>query len=541
MINLSSGLNSLSGNQANRNVGGGSIFVDASIVKRLKESGYSATATAYSLKDVEQGKFAISQMQVVGGKSIPTLADGAGNTYVVDERENIYLLGRSRINPNEGVPYNGPTASEPNSTSVGVGISAPTGGTNVFIDNQQRVPPDPPIYTVPPINNPGGNTGIPPIITYPEPPLPSNPIGSGNIYGNFNIDDIVPNQQELVTRALWSNNIGNLISYYTSSMMTPSQKLYYLEVWNSNSQDSCNANAQFDIAYGHIFGSGSDDFGGQIEDTPTRAVYNQNRLLTIGGDQPAFIINGNTAESIYVINVKRARMLEAIDKGSVELNLAPLNRAAFGGAPQFYTGSNVGVKSGITGANCIRIIDDSSLNPAKMVQNGEMYQLVSGSIEDGIFNPSNPVVYGLIFRRTGIMVLDANMLDASASFGTVTVREKEGYNAQKLFTSISGAALLTDTSGDRLGFKGRATEKVKSTHYFVRVKNAEYNFSNNPSFVTGSEGDLRYTSMYNDPKVYITTIGLYNNNKDLVAVAKVSQPIQKAFTKEALIEVKLEF
>ena len=107
---------------------------------------------------------------------------------------------------------------------------------------------------------------------------------------------------------------------------------------------------------------------------------------------------------------------------------------------------------------------------------------------------------------------------------------------------ISGSALTTNpTTGDPFGFVARNSEKVTSTHYFVRVKNAEYNFSNNPSYVTGSVGQLAQTTFVNDPKTYITTVGLYNDNHELLAVAKLSKPLLKSFQRESLIRVKLDF
>jgi hypothetical protein len=187
------------------------------------------------------------------------------------------------------------------------------------------------------------------------------------------------------------------------------------------------------------------------------------------------------------------------------------------------------------------LIDDSSVNPATIKQSGEVYNIVSGTLEDGIFNPTAPVIYGQLFKRKGIIVLNGDMLDASASYGTSKARELDGDNARRFFISISGSGRFRDASNDQLGFTGRGSEKVKSTHYFVRVKNSDYNFSNNPTFVTGSEGDLRHGDMYGDPKTYITTIGLYNTNKDLVAVAKLSQAIKKSYKEEALIKVKLDF
>jgi len=47
--------------------------------------------------------------------------------------------------------------------------------------------------------------------------------------------------------------------------------------------------------------------------------------------------------------------------------------------------------------------------------------------------------------------------------------------------------------------------------------------------------------MINAPQAYMTTVGLYNDNNDLLAVAKLSQPLLKDFTKEALVRIKLDF
>ena len=90
-------------------------------------------------------------------------------------------------------------------------------------------------------------------------------------------------------------------------------------------------------------------------------------------------------------------------------------------------------------------------------------------------------------------------------------------------------------------FAARGSERVFATHYFCRLKNAEYNFSNNPTFTTGSQGQFAHPSMYKDPIAYITTVGMYNDNNELLATAKLSKPLLKSFTREALIRVKLEF
>jgi hypothetical protein len=485
--------------------------IDSGLIDRLRETGKSIIPTDFDAEQLKQT--ATAGVQGVVGGSLPVFKDATGRDYVVDEKNIVY-----EVDPRKDT-----------------GISAGTG----FVSNGTT-----------PIRTAGGGLALPlpPTTTFNTPPAggggiilpPGAGVGSGKLFSIFTTDDVVPNQQETVTRALWTGNVGTLTTFFTSSAQTATQKEYYLEIYNSSSITSCNSEAQFSIAYGNRFGSGSVDQGGQIEDTPSRAIYGQYRLLCLDSTDEAFIFNGETANSIYVINVNRARMLESLDEGNVELNLAYLSGSQYTAVSgsNTYTGSVIGLAGN---GSVLRLIDDSSINPATIKQSGEVYNIVSGTIEDGIYNSTNPVIYGQLFKRKGIIVLNGDMLDASASFGTAQARELDGDNVRRMFISISGSSKYTDGSGDPLGFQGRGSEKVKSTHYFVRVKNSDYNFSNNPTFVTGSEGDLRHGDMYGDPKTYITTIGLYNTNKDLVAVAKLSQAIKKSYKEEALIKVKLDF
>ena len=142
-----------------------------------------------------------------------------------------------------------------------------------------------------------------------------------------------------------------------------------------------------------------------------------------------------------------------------------------------------------------------------------------------------------MYPQFGIIVLSAAALDTSASLGTVRTSNTNAQNHGKLFTAISGAAFEDSANG----FQARSEEEVKSTFFFVRAKNAEYNFSNNPSYVTGSNGKLNQQTFVGDSKSYITTVGLYNNDNELLAIAKLSKPLLKSFSNEILIKVKLDF
>jgi len=473
--------------------------VDASIISKLQDAGYQLTPVGAGVDNLRNTQGA--RKELLPGASVPGYQDSSGNFYVVDERNTIHDVRTLPVPPTMGIP-DGPTR--------------------------------------PPISNPLPPSPGPISPTPPQGPPPGGTIGSGKIYSRFESGDIIPNQQETVTRALWSNNVGNLLTFYTSSAQTATQKRYYYEIFNSAST-ACGAEAQFSVAYGHRLGSGSADEGGQVNDTPSRAIYGQYRGLCLDGDTKKFVIDGSSTDHIYVINVNRARMREYLDEGNIEVNIAHLSGSQYvagGNANDTHTGSAVKLAGN---SRVIRLIDDSKINSATVGTSGEVYNMVSGSIEDGVYNSSNPHIYGLMYRRLGIIVFDANKLNLSASFATVTGSEVAGDNAFKLYTAMSGAALFTDASGDRLGFQGRSAEKVKSTYYFCRIKNSEYNFSNNPTFITGSEGDLAQPTFINDPKVYITTVGLYTPRKELVAIAKISKALKKSFTKEALVQVKLDF
>ena len=90
-------------------------------------------------------------------------------------------------------------------------------------------------------------------------------------------------------------------------------------------------------------------------------------------------------------------------------------------------------------------------------------------------------------------------------------------------------------------FQLNSQETISSDYIFTRARNSEFNYTQNPTFISGSTGEVIYDEFINNPQTYITTIGMYNDSNDLLAVAKLSRPLLKDFTKEALVRVKLDF
>ena len=340
--------------------------------------------------------------------------------------------------------------------------------------------------------------------------------GSGKVYTAFTIEDVVEGSTERVTRGLWSNNASELTSFWSSSYQSSTQKQYYYEIYNGDPTVSTNY-AQFSVAYGHTDGSGS---YGQNEDSPSNAIYSQLQQVLLPSNQRVFTFNGVTSRDVYAITLNRARLKDKLDPGNWEL-----------------------VLSGSAGET-LRLIDDSGDVNQTGDSTATSYNIVSGSLLNGVY--STDVVYGSVFPQQGILVMSATALDASASFNTERSASsvvpslaggEDRHNHRRLYLAMSGAAAANSSDG----FQARNEEAVKSTFFFVRAKNGEYNFSNNPSYVTGSNGQMKQATFVGNPKTYITAVGLYNNDNELLAVAKLSKPILKSFSNEVLIKVKLDF
>lgn len=327
--------------------------------------------------------------------------------------------------------------------------------------------------------------------------------------------DISQNQKEVLSAPLWSKSQAVLSGIYTSSAQSVNQKRYYYEIFNSQSNIQ-GAEPQFSIAYGDAAGSGSStgSSGQNLYDYPTKAIYSQYRqILLSSGDTSFTFAGGESSDYIYVINVNRSRFKDRMDTKTWQLTLSG------------------------SGLNYITLIDDSTSSTTELAQQGgRVYNVRSGSIANGIYT-ADTTPWGLFYPDRGVIVLNGQALDASASFNTQRVPATgSGFdNTLKLFTSISGAISAN------YPFQGRTSEVISSTYYFVRLLNGEYNYSTNNTFISSSSGVIKYDSMVTDPQVYITTVGLYDENQELLAVAKLSKPVKKSFDRELVIKVKLDY
>lgn len=352
-------------------------------------------------------------------------------------------------------------------------------------------------------------------------------------FGIYNTEDQVLSSDAVVS-PMWGNNSSTLTAYYSSSAqeLTNTGK-YFLGIYQENLSSNPLAEEQFAIAYGHVSGSGSGYYNPMvIGATPTRNIYGQFRSLIYGDENSSFSFGTSTQTSkdIIVISVDRARFKESFSPGSFFLSLQ-------------------------SGSNKIGLVDDSTVTTVSTyIGSSRVYQILSGSVNPNtqVSSPSssNYTVsgsYGMIIPDEGLIILNPRALalapgplggigaifDERTSTSAITYFQSNAqfnFNNRMIFNMLQ----LAPT------FSLQSYETLSSRYFFTRVKNAEFNYTTNPTIIDNN-GNLLYTQLIYNPQTYITTVGMYNETGDLLAVAKLNKPLVKDFTKELLLRVKLDF
>ena len=342
---------------------------------------------------------------------------------------------------------------------------------------------------------------------------------------SLNTSDFVVSADS-ITSTLWTGGVPTLNNFFTSS--ATSSFNFFFDVFQTSSVRS-DAEVQFSIAYGEVEGSGSAPFNNLVTgSSPSKVSYGQYRTLVNGDENTNFSFGtGNTdSRDIYVLNINRARYKEKIFPGTFNL-----------------------VLSGSDGTNPARIqLTDNSKDVTALTftDAGRVFDIVSGTngsavttaVTGGItagLTPSGS--YGKFLPDVGLIILNPRALALSQSLGGVGLTINDDLtdtamvaNNSNLYESIK----LAQT------FSLNSEETITSDFVFVRVRNTDFNYSTNPSMISGS-GEFVHSSLINNPQTFITTVGLYNDANELLSVAKLSKPLVKDFTKEALVRVKLDF
>ncbi len=374
------------------------------------------------------------------------------------------------------------------------------------------------------------------------------------IYKAFNpAEDIIGGKTKLKTFPIWSDrptdvdtNPESILGTSTNPMYTSSAETaswegnYYYNIYNDDADVNLNAEPQFSIAFATTRSIQLETqlgIGDEYKYTyPSRAIYAQFLSTleqnTIANTDKLFKIQptpGDTSLSdikvAYIISIARSRIKDKIELDTWQLNLSGSGKNSGSLLTLINaTGSYIGAKS-------VPIVI------------GALEQVESEYTMSAQYTSSYGTQMGLFYPQHGVFILDAIKIHnyiGSCSAGY----NPEDYTGSKL-TYAPSSSLLNFWELLKKGkyFRARTTENVQSTHYFCRIKNYEFNYSTNPTWVSGSNNEI-LDSFYTEPRTFITTVGLYDGDSDsgqLVAVAKLSRPIPKDAESEALIKVMLSF
>lgn len=327
-----------------------------------------------------------------------------------------------------------------------------------------------------------------------------------------------------VTAPAWSNNVTTLTSFFTASANLTGS--YYIDVYNTTFTSNT-ASVQFSIAYGRENGSGSAPLNSLVPaNTPTRINFGQYRNLIYGDAESAVNFGGlNTNSSdLIAIQIDRNRYKESLFPGTFNI---------------FLSGS---------GTALVRLTDNSNqVSTITYVDGGRVFDIISGSngvattataLSGGTKGYTASGSYGLFLPDIGLILLNPRALQLGSAAGGIGLVLASGSTISDSTTNNENIYQAINKGGN---FALNSQETISSDYIFVRIRSQEYNYTTNPSIISGSTGELIYSNFINSPQTFPTTVGMFNDNNELLAVAKLSKPLTKDFTKEALIRVKLDW
>ena len=278
-------------------------------------------------------------------------------------------------------------------------------------------------------------------------------------------------------------------------------------------------------------------------------IYNQMAQVLAGYDHTGSVFRfdqggetidtGVKMDDVYFINFSRLLVKDEIKKGTFELEL---------GVQQGFD-HNVGASGGATFNKRIKITDASGSNAFKVNspagEYGILYATASTHHAANLIQENNYMEVGLLYYQAGVAVISGSV------FGGHAHGVLQGSASCELAADISGSGFkaITGSTIDTMadGLRNRIyniqfnnTTELNSTIYFCRINHNEFNYSTNPTFTSGSQIVVKADK--NDTSTtYITTVGLYNANDELLAVAKTSEPLVKTPEDELTIRVRLDY
>lgn len=311
---------------------------------------------------------------------------------------------------------------------------------------------------------------------------------------------------------------------------------------------SSSANHIFDITTGYSSES-SLSGASNTQNSKKINIYNQMAQVLMGYDETGsvrrfdedgdIIAGGTKINECYFVNFARILTKDEIKKGTFEMELI----------------TSDGFAHGADSAERIKITDfsgsDGYFVNSPAGEYGVLFATASAGTDTLAANQYYKV--GLVFYQAGVAVISGSIFSDAAdggilnnSKGTVTFSPAGAITTGFNTTTGSTIEVMAQNLRNRTyNLQFNNTTELNSTIYFCRVNNTEFNYSANPTYLSTSNGPseivVKDGSPANSPVSYITSVGLYSPDNELLAVAKVSEPLKKDPSNELTLRVRLDY
>jgi len=277
-------------------------------------------------------------------------------------------------------------------------------------------------------------------------------------------------------------------------------------------------------------------------------IYNQMAQYLVGYDETGSIkkfvqpVTGDTMLGCYFLPLSRLLTKDEIKKGSFTLEL---------GVSGSYT------QGGTTFEKRVKLIDHSGSNGYHVDSPAGEYGVLYGTTSVGatkmftdetLGDATTMPAVGLIYYQAGVVVLSGSVFMKTADGGHLVNADPASLEMGTSFSTtgfhaVTGSTIEVMAASLRnriYNISFNNTTELNSTIYFCRAGHGDFNYSSNPTYLSGSTIRVK-TRASDTPVSYFTTIGLYSADNELLAVAKVSEPLRKDPTSEITLRVRLDF
>ncbi len=348
---------------------------------------------------------------------------------------------------------------------------------------------------------------------------PLNPATDISVTRTF-LHEVLPMTGSILSGTYNDDNIKN----YTHGMFQSVYDYPYL---------SSSANHIFDITCGYDESTAALSSSANIQNAKKINMYNEFAQVLLGFtgsnntvrmfESDLTLDNEGRMDAVYIISFSRLITKDQIKKNSFKLTIG-------------------------VGANATPFSSTKVLQDANARTDGQGVNTALGGDYGVLYTSSNPSTTdkgcGVIFYQAGIAVISSSVFSNAggvtpvADFVSASTGRVRTATAALTSSAISGNCDALRRRIQNITFNN--TTEINSNIYFCRVPHNKFNYSSNPSYLTGSK--IRVKNVGADtPISYITTVGLYNASNELLAVAKLSEPLKKTPENELTIRVRLDY